>query len=583
MRIKYSIKSSNSQVNTGILDESHLEFEPGLVRPNEIDNHEKLVESERQDGSHSKLLNLARSTVKKLKLQRNLSSRREKARIVLSLLKSASRQTEIQEFREAISDLTKDEQHYWIGTLYTLLLSPRDRRNQAAYFTPPYLANAVLDLAIQAGFQLHQHRVLDPAAGGAAFLSTVAGRALEGGVLPSDILRRLRGIELDAGLAQISEALIADRLALAKRANVIRVQDALTIQTRSSYDLVIANPPYGRITAKDLPSENWKKVSYSGHINKYAVFSELCLRHAKKGGIVALVLPSSFRAGPFYDRIRSYIRSNAEILAVASVPEREGVFADVAQDVSVLILRKGSPHSRKALVPFPVIRRQQDTSKIEVRLLPKNLSASWPFPVDGDSHVGGAVLADYGATIRAGYFVWNREFDRLTTRSSKNAYPLVWAKNVRAEQMCWPMGKNGTKTDFVKFTSESTAIVRSHAAVLQRTTNDKQPRRIIASVVDPGVVEQWGGFVTENHTIVLTCERAEDLSLIVSLLNTKAVDDRYRRVSGTASVSVQLLRQIDLPQPDIFRRELVRHKGNAEAAAESAYATPEKITGDGYG
>lgn len=570
-------------MNTKMLDDSNLQFEPELFRPEEIDSRKDIVKPEREDESHSKFLNLARSTVKKLKLQSNLSSHQEKARVVLSLLKSASRQIEIEEFKEAISDLTKDEQHYWIGTLYTLLLSPKDRRNQAAYFTPPYLANAVLDLAIQAGFQLHQHRVLDPAAGGAAFLSTVAGRAQEEGVRPSDILRRLRGIELDPGLAQISETLIADRLALTKRANVIRVQDALTIQTRSSYDLVIANPPYGRITAKDLPNENWKKVSYSGHINKYAVFSELCLRHAKKGGIVALVLPSSFRAGPFYDRIRSYIRSNAEILAIASVPEREGVFADVAQDVSVLVLRKGSPHPGKALVPFPVLRRQQDTSKIEVRSLPKNLGASWPFPVDGDSYVGGAVLTDYGATIRAGYFVWNREFDRLTTRSSKNAYPLIWAKNVRAEQMCWPMGKNGTKTDFVKFTNESTAILRTHAAVLQRTTNDKQPRRIIASMVDPKVVEQWGGFVTENHTIVLTCERAEDLSLIVSLLNTKAVDDRYRRVSGTASISVQLLREIDLPRPDVFRRELRRHKGNAEAAAESAYVNPEKNVGDGYG
>ena len=72
-------------------------------------------------------------------------------------------------------------------------------------------------------------------------------------------------------------------------------------------------------------------------------------------------------------------------------------------------------------------------------------------------------------------------------------------------------------------------MVTKPAAVMQRTTNDKQPRRLIVAMVDPMVVSEWRGFVTENHTIVLTADDAERLELAVALLNTAAVDARYRR------------------------------------------------------
>jgi len=583
MKVLRSAQDNNLQVNTKLHEpacfgETSVLSDPRVgAQANDANCSVHTIESQ------PALLIVARATAKKLLKHRVFADRQEKAGVVLSLLNSTPQIEEVSDFKAAILRLPKDEQHYWIGTLYTLLLPAAVRRKQATYFTPPFIADAVLELVTQAGFKVGEHRVLDPAAGGAAFLSTLAGRGLRAGVAPSEIIRRIKGIELDSGLAQISAALIADRLGVRSPANVIRVQDALTVPARSSYDLVVANPPYGRITANDLPDDGWKRVAHSGHINKYAVFTELCLRHAKVGGIVALVLPSSFRAGPFYDRIRSFVRSQGEVLAIASVPERQGVFADVAQDISVLILRKGAAHSQKALVSFPVLTPERAETEKIMRTLPEASGDPWPLPVEGDSYVGGAVLADYGATIRAGYFVWNREADRLVTRSRKRTFPLVWAKNVKAGELCRPAGKTGAKMDFVRFDTESSAIVRKPAAVIQRTTNDKQPRRLIAAAVDPDIVTKWGGFVTENHTIVLTCKRASDIPLVVSLLNTKAVDDRYRRVSGTASISVKLLREIDLPRPEIFRAELKRHGGDAEAAAQKAYtlSRPNKGPDDG--
>lgn len=523
------------------------------------------------------LLSRARAAARML--VKHAATPQARADVCLDLLADIGSDHRHDAFRRVLHALPPDERHYWIGTLYTLMLPAKVRRSQATYFTPPTVADAVVDLAIEAGFDLATDDVLDPAAGGAAFLSTLAGRMATAGLKAEEVAHRLNGIEIDKGLAMLSSRLIAARLGSPLPREVILTGDALRVTIPASYGLVIANPPYGRIAIDDVRGRAWRKVAHSGHINKYALFAELCFRHAKPGGIVALVIPSSFRAGPLYDRMRAFIRSQANVLAVGSIAGREGVFIDVAQDISVLIARKGEVHDVLAPVRFPVLGLMPSNDPVVQQRLPVNSSDAWPLPAISPKLVGGARLADYGVTARAGYFVWNREKDRLVEKlgQGQRGYPLVWAKNVRPGEPCRPAGKKGAGMDFVTFPGDSAAIVTGPAAVMQRTTNDKQPRRLVVAMVDPSVQAKWHGFTSENHTIVLTADDADKLELAVRLLNTAAVDERYRRVSGTAAVSVTLLRQLDLPTPAAFASALV-HTDDTEAAAIQAYwAQPETV------
>ncbi len=524
-----------------------------------------------QKGTKSALLSLARASARaSVALATTPESRAE---ICLDLLSDIDKDPSENAFRRMLHALPSDERHYWIGTLYTLMLSAKVRRSQATYFTPPTVADAVVDLAIDAGFNLATDDVLDPAAGGAAFLSTLAGRMSNAGLRADEVAYRLNGIEIDKGLAMLSCRLIAERLGAPLPREVILTGDALSVTIPASYGLVIANPPYGRIAIEEVRGRAWRKVAHSGHINKYALFAELCFRHAKPGGIVALVIPSSFRAGPLYDRMRAFIRSQANVLAIASIAGRDGVFIDVAQDISVLIARKGEAHDTCAFVRFPVVGLMPSSDPVIEQRLPDCPGDAWPLPAIDPKLVGGATLADYGVSARAGYFVWNRETDRLVAKLARRqrGYPLIWAKNVRPGELCRPGGKKGAGADFVTFAGDSAAIVTGPAAVMQRTTNDKQPRRLVAAIVDPAVQAKWGGFVSENHTIVLTANDAAKLELAVRLLNTAAVDQRYRRVSGTAAVSVTLLRQLDLPRPAAFAAALSETE-DAEVSAIRAYS-----------
>ena len=526
--------------------------------------------------TRSQLLNEARKVARVLSRKTDEPLARVEA--CLELLSDLPVEDRFCWFREGLRELPVEERHYWIGTLYTLMLPVKTRRAQATYFTPPLVAKEVVDLVVEAGFDICSGKVLDPAAGGAAFLSTLAGRMKRAGMESEDIVSRLDGIEIDEALTRLSHGLIEERLEMDIVNEVVQTGDALVGQREATYDLVIANPPYGRVPREQLSGEQWRRVAYPGHVNKYALFAELAFRLTKPGGLVALVIPSSFKAGPLYDRLREFVREKSEVIAIASVEGRDGVFIDVVQDISVLVARKGKAHKADSKVQFPVIGSAYSSNVVMEGCLPIVAGEAWAVPGIDCNSLGGATLDDYGVQARAGYFVWNREKDRMVKEGeAPSAYPLIWARNIRRDKLCRPVGKDGGSKDFVKFERESRAILRNPLAVMQRTTNDKQPRRLIAAMVDPGVVAEWGGVVTENHTIVLTADDRERLELVVGLLNTGAVDSRYRRVSGTASVSVLLLRGLDLPTPSAFEAALEAKDGDAEAAAEAAYlAGPDK-------
>ena len=59
--------------------------------------------------------------------------------------------------------------------------------------------------------------------------------------------------------------------------------DALRTPILASYDLVIANPPYGRVSLDDVTGTDWESISHSGHINKYALFAGTFLPGGEAG------------------------------------------------------------------------------------------------------------------------------------------------------------------------------------------------------------------------------------------------------------------------------------------------------------
>ncbi len=501
--------------------------------------------------------------------------------------------------RAFFSGLPDDERHYWIASLYALLMPKARRRRLAAYFTPPHLAHHVIRAMMEAGIRPGQHRILDPASGGAAFLAPLAARIAESGhkrgarakTILQDIERTLHGVEIEPGLADLSRALLADLLrgeiessgvapnGLVQCANTLKLErpDAL-------YDAVIGNPPYGRIlrpTAGML--KRYRPVIADGYVNLYALFVEQALQWVRPGGVICLIIPMSFVGGPYFAALRKRILQSASVLRLDLIDKRSDVFLDVLYDLCVVVLRRHGGPGRPSVPKSALLRvgePNRDLGVLDLPVVPD--SRVWVLPDGGESSAlflpGFTKLADYGYLAKTGYFVWNREKHRYRIGKKPRAteVPLFWAHNVRANQRCVAQDGNDAAIGFAKIPQRSSAIIRSDAVILQRTSNRRQQRRLIAAMVRQADALGGRGFVTENHTIVIVPDPAKrqrlSLRTVCRLLNTMAVDSRFRRMSGSVSVSTKALRDLPLPAATEVRRFFKASERTDDDAADAAYA-----------
>jgi adenine-specific DNA-methyltransferase len=496
--------------------------------------------------------------------------------------------------------LPDEEKHYWISSLYALLMPQSKRQKLAAYFTPPHLAEYVLDLIEDSGIVVGKDNILDPASGGAAFLVPLAKRIIaksrKKNKSAAEIVRSIEttlcGIEIEPDLAALSEILITDllkdELSKVKRPLKLTITAADTLKSEPPKHLlnaVVGNPPYGRVfQPKKMILKEFQNILSDNYVNLYALFVEQSIRWTKPGGRICLIIPTSFIGGPYFAALRKRILQSCVVERLDLIDKRSDVFVDVVQDVCVLLLRKKIKNESSNNAKCSSIKIDGTAEPLGIIDLPSTASDRiWGLPNERDNNrlfqEGLVALADYGYITKTGYFVWNREKERfrLGSKPYKKEVPLYWAHNVRANKICLPL-EDQTKKDkigFVSFDRGRNAVITSDAIILQRTSNRRQARRVIAGLIYQSDVLGKNGFISENHTILIlpNAEKPQRVSMEVlcRLLNTSAVDERFRRISGSVSLSTKALRALPLPTADSVNL-LFKKTNNDEGAAKLAYA-----------
>jgi adenine-specific DNA-methyltransferase len=253
-----------------------------------------------------------------------------------------------------IGPLPPGEVAYAIGTLYAALLPERFRAQHGIFYTPPALVECLLAMVDESGIDWQTARVLDPACGGGVFLIAVAERMVRAlrGAEPAIVLQsigaRLRGFDIDPFGAWLARAMLGTalhRLAGSGRRgapDLVDTRDSLELRSEDAerFDLVIGNPPYGRVTLPPIRCRRFGKSVY-GHANLYGVFTDAALQWVRHGGVIGYVTPTSMLSRLYYRALRTLLAVEAPPLAVSFVSKRKGVFADVLQETMLATYRKG--------------------------------------------------------------------------------------------------------------------------------------------------------------------------------------------------------------------------------------------------
>ena len=468
------------------------------------------------------------------------------------------------ELRELLAYLGDDPWFdYAIASVYSLLLPADRRRTLGAYFTPPHLVDHLLLRLVQAGVDPIVQGFHDPAAGGAAFIVPLV-RFLLGhprlANLPAPELlailkRHLSGQELDEGLACIANGLI--RRALRDHGiecpasfRLVRVGDSLGSGRARPYEVIVGNPPYRKVGRDDHRQYATAFPDIlGGQLNLYALFMRNSVGRLPAGGVLGFIVPTSFLAGPDFRRLRISLVEHADLIALDLIEKRAGTFLDVIQDTCVVVMRRRETGRAPGLDPVSCARLRSDGNLQAIgEMLPTIDGEPWMLPAASDLGTGGFTLAEYGYRCRVGTIVANRQRDQLRETCEPGCWPLVDARCIRSDGS---FEHGSGRYPYVRVSTGAPGVFDKVAAVVQRTINRKQKRRINAAAVPAAIVCRFGGLVGENHVILVVSDERPLLpsNSLARLLNSRAVNSKYDRLCGTVSVSAHLLSSIDLPDP----------------------------------
>jgi adenine-specific DNA-methyltransferase len=521
-----------------------------------------------------------------------------------------SAKSEFQRLRQWLSERSLVRACYWISSLYSVLVPAEHRLEFAMYFTPPQLGMHVVRTVRALSSQFSSARIIDPACGGAAFLIPIVAhlrRDLHRQGVTADralahVETRVTGWERDPVLAYLSrtflcqvmetEAEKAGRI-LAPNIEVVDTLRRANLNGGLGFDIVLCNPPYRKVTAQELPEFRGRYADLiSGQPNLYAVFSSVALKLARHGGIAALLTPTSFVSGDTFKPYRNYLLRNSKILALEMIHEREGVFHEVQQDAALTICERRitTPAEQRPKISGWTLRgpvERLGSLKIAGDGTP------WCIPRStSDRELLGRLarsawrLKDYGYNAVVGSFVWNRDkrpcLSALPSgRQRKNAYPVIWASYVHARKgfRFKPRSDKEARRKYLVINGDrELQSVRRHGCVLiQRTSSRGQSLRLVTAVLSREFVLRYGGFVAENHVIVLEPNCPQPLISLKKLhrvLQSKTLQDSYAMASGTSAVTVKGLSNLSLPDPSAISAPLRSRRDLETAIREGYFASP---------
>lgn len=509
------------------------------------------------------------------------------------------------EISEYFISLNIMEYAYLLGNIYTMLLPNSYRANNGIYYTPPMLAERLLDILAAEGADWATANILDPACGGGAFLVTVSNRMLGDyriKELPAEtklshLEQHLAGIEIDKFAGWLTQVLLdiityPEAVAAGRRIKaVIKIKDTIkyALHGKRRFDVIVGNPPYGRVKLDDDTRKAYERSLY-GHANLYGLFIDASLRLKKPEGLVGFVTPTSFLGGKYFSNLRNLLSQTAPPLAIDFVAVRAGVFDQVLQETCLVTFGQNAEKS----VTVSKISIESNTYNIERigSFKVKNGNNPWIIAREPtEAYIVNRVknikttLDDYGYKVSTGQLVWNRLKDQITELPTDRSKPIIWAEAITADGQFTFDYQYRNKLQYITVTDKQDFLICNKSVVLvQRTTAKEQNRRLHTCVLPQAFIDKWNGVVVENHVnIVHSVTDCPGISLeaLSLILNSQTVDRIFRCLSGSVAVSATELHALPLPPVKKVKEieELIAAGHNRKAIADMV----ERIISKAYG
>lgn len=504
------------------------------------------------------------------------------------------------------------ESAFWLSSAYSILVGDGVRREKSLYFTPPILAERLIDNLISHGASLINHTWMDPACGGGAFLAPVAVRMVHAliqvGCKPIEIIeivsKNLVGNDIDKTLAYLSAEFLA--MSLYDQIIISNIQPKFKISVGNGLiatacnnekaDVIICNPPYRKMKSIEV---NEYKGSFGdileGQPNIYGLFIYQCLKLGKKDALVGLLTPTSYLSGRYFTKLRRAILKESKVCQLDLVDDRVGVFIGVSQGAVLSLYKRSTytaPNLNTEVCALSITGQFTNIGNCELA----ECLGAWPIPrEEGDQEIIRQALLspyrmiDFGYKARVGTYVDYRDkrktyAKRPNNKHMKAVFPIIWSSDITTDGRLshGRTSKQDGHHIFIEMGDRKhSAVIRGPVIALQRVTSPDQPRRLVCAPIDENFVKSHDGVVGENHVIFLEQAGTAEISttLFAAILASQPIDRLFRSISGAVNVSVSELSQLTLPNPSLLLNLIKKGYSINDAVALSFEEQARELSG----
>lgn len=348
----------------------------------------------------------------------------------------------------------------------------------------------------------------------------------------------------------------------------------------AGYTHAILNPPYRKIGSESDYRKQLRRVGIET-VNLYSAFVALAVLRLDKGGEAVAIIPRSFCNGPYYRPFRQLLLRECALRSIHVFQRRDRAFRDdrVLQENVIIHVVRGAEQGE--------IQISESTDDRFINVLEHTVPSSAVFDATDpelfiripDGSVN-AVVPDsirrvpfkgLGIQVSTGPVVDFRVKTHLRRTPTRDTFPLLYPAHCRDPEVRWP-DLEGTKPNALSAFDgvEKMLYAAGTYCVIRRFSAKEESRRLVARVVPSSAFPGAGSVAFENHLNVFHQGKRgipDDLAVgLAAYLNTKAVDEEFRQLSGHTQVNATDLRSMRYPSPEALCR-LGRQLSRGGAAA----------------
>lgn len=470
-----------------------------------------------------------------------------------------------------------------VGQLYATTVTLQHKKENGQFFTPTEIAHFMAGLSKQKKDKL---KILDPGCGTAILSSSL----IESLVKLNENLKEIELIvyETDKDILPYTKTVLKylgkwikqHKIKLRATINtndfVLENKDCFQVSTTlfsepkdTTYDIVISNPPYFKISKNDKRATVAKSIVW-GQPNIYSIFMMVATKLLKEGGELIFITPRSFASGNYFRAFREAFFQEIEIEHIHLFGSRTDAFDRDSVLQETLIL-KGKKQKLNGHLPSILVTHSNGIRDIEsftnkvyktdelIDLKSKEKIIHLPTNETDDKVIKlfkswAGSLRQYDIQISTGPVVSFRATQYLFEQYQNGTVflvPLYQLINTTKMQFEWPVTKRN-KPQYIQLCEETKSILipNKNYVFLRRFSAKDDKSRLVASpyFVDISQTEFIG---VENHLNYIYrpkghLDRNEILGLS-TLLNSNLFDTYFRTFNGNINVSATELREMPLP------------------------------------